>query len=153
MILLSFPILQWVVMGSTAVTNITAQATVNDNEIIITETGVARKQETIQKIYCKDVKWYVKLKSDEKGVISKAEIVYFSARKAVRLKDAAAELKSKAQRLNGVSATCNPSYDDMPTVSNLLLLAIDKKTGDSILGELTIDSLTLKSEWYFTVTE
>ncbi|MEQ1539090.1 MAG: hypothetical protein ABL928_09200 [Sphingorhabdus sp.] len=122
----------------------------DDKVIVITENGVARKQDVSQKIFCKDVEWRIEWKSDSKGAIYKAKITYVDSKKSEILRDNEIELISKIKYLDVISASCNPSDDIRSTKSNLLILATDKETDEYILGKLVMDSRTRKGKWYFT---
>lgn len=150
MILVLSAVLPITLLAANGNLNSTAMSNENDNVIIVTETGVARKQETSQTIYCGDVKWHIAWKSDSRGAITEAEIVYFSGINATVLKDAAIDLISKAENLDAVSASCNPNSEGKPAVSKLRVLATAKHTGAYIAGELVIDNPILKSNWAFT---
>lgn len=112
--------------------------------------GLHEDKKFYNKIYCKDVEWHIEWKADIKGTISKAKITYVSNKESIILRDNAIELISKAEHLDGISASCNPSDGIRSTKSNLLIMATDKETGEYILGKLVMEPNTRKAKWYFS---
>jgi len=128
-----------------------AQVSGDENTIAFIGHGVARKVEATKKFFCADVQWQVSWKSDAKGSVIDAEIVYFFNDRRIVLRNASEVVREKLRNLDSVSASCDPARDGRLTVSELGLFATDKETSERLLGQLRFNHETSEAKWSFSL--
>ena len=155
MIFWSFSIIQLLLVASASGTGSSSalSSAIDGTTIVVHERGVARQQETSKKIHCENIVWQIDWKSNAKGEITDIEIVYISNGVSTILFDEAIELKSKAENLESISASCNARSQGLSAISSLSLLATDKESGSYIIGQLEIDVENSRAKWHFMPRE
>ena len=89
--------------------------------IVIEEFGVARAYEASKSIVCDSVEWRVTWRSQSQEPHISGEIVALVSGDGHFLGDGQEEVFGRFSSIDGVSATCNPGRDQIPTRSHLLI--------------------------------